>query len=532
MEADNMAASARAPVAGERVAVASAWGSLRQEVFRVLWIASVASNIGTMMQEVGASWLMTQLAPSPLMVALIQTAGALPAVLMALPAGALADVVDRHRLLIFSQSWMLAAAAGLGVLTVCHQTTPLLLLSFTVLLGFGGGLNGPAWQAIFPHLVPRAELGAAISLNSVGYNVARAAGPALGGLVVAAIGSGAVFLLNAASFLGVIVVLYRWRRTPRASVLPAERVLGAIRAGLGYLAHDLSIRSVLVRSTLFTLGASAFWGLVPLFARLDLGRGAAGYGVLLGFFGSGAVMGGSFLPRMQRGLGIARLLRGGTLLYAGALALMAVCHSFPVVCAAAFAAGSVWTAEFATFTASIQLNTPAWVRGRALAFYMLTTSAAMGAGSALWGVVAEQIDISRTLLVAALVLLVTLIAAGRFPVRLSEEISLEPLAQPGPLVVNEPEAERGPVLITVEYQIDPNRAAEFTRAMLDLCRLRRRDGAMRCIKSYTAFVSGRSSRVWSKSNSNWVMPAVLVRISVVVMRVSGPRPLSTAAVEP
>ena len=479
LEVESPAASARPAVTDEQTGSASAWISLRQEVFRVLWIASVASNIGSMMQEVGASWLMTQLAPSPFMVALIQTAGALPVVLLALPAGARADVVDRRRLLIFSQGWMLAAAAALGVLTVCHRTTPPLLLVLTVLLGFGGGLNGPAWQAILPELVPRAELGAAVSLNSVGFNVARAAGPALGGLVVAAAGSGAVFLLNAASFLGVIVVLYRWRRTPRASVLPAERVLGAMRAGLGYAAHDPSIRSVLIRATLFTLGASAFWGLVPLFARLDLGRGAAGYGVLLGFFGSGAVVGGSFTPRLQRGLGVARLLRAGTLLYASALALMAVWHSFPVVCAAVFVAGAVWTTQFSTFNASIQLDTPAWVRGRALAFYMLTYSAILGAGSALWGVVAEQVGMSRSLLIAALSLLAGLSIASRYPVRLSQESNLEPALQPVPVMVNEPEAEHGPVLITVEYQIDPNRAAAFRLAMLGLCRVRRRDGAMR-----------------------------------------------------
>ena len=337
--AEKPAASANLAIqagAGRHNSVSSAWVTLQHELFRVLWIASVASNIGTMMQEVGASWLMTQLAPSPLMVSLIQTAGALPVFLLSFAAGALADIVDRRRLLIFSQSWMLGAAAGLGILTVFHLTSPLLLLTFTFLLGLGNALNGPAWEAIVPELVPRAEVGAAVSINSVGFNVARAAGPALGGLVVAAAGSGAVFLLNAASFLGVIVVLYRWRRKPRKSVLPAERVVGAMRAGWRYVAHAPSIRSVLIRMSLFMLGASAFWGLVPLFARQNLGRGAAGYGVLLGFFGSGAVIGGSILPRLQRRLGIKRLLRATTLLNAGALALMAVWRHFPVACAADF----------------------------------------------------------------------------------------------------------------------------------------------------------------------------------------------------
>jgi predicted MFS family arabinose efflux permease len=351
-------------------------------------------------------------------------------------------------------------------------------LTFTFLLGLGGALNGPAWNVIVPELVPRAEVGAAVSINSVGFNVARAAGPALGGLVVAAAGSGAVFLLNAASFLGVIVVFYRWRRKPRKSVLPAERVVGAMRAGFRYVAHAPSIRSTLVRLALFMLGASAFWGLVPLFARQNLGRGAAGYGVLLGFFGSGAVIGGSILPRLQRRLGIKRLLISTTLLNVGSFVLMALWCQFPVACAAAFAAGFVWTIAFSTFNTSVQLNTAAWVRGRAMAFYQVTYFAALGAGSALWGSVAEHVGIPRALLVAALVLALGLIVAVRYPVGFAEGLNLAPSSRPIPVVVNEPQAEQGPVLVTVEDRIDPQRTPEFTAAMLELGRFRRRDGAV------------------------------------------------------
>jgi MFS family permease len=217
---------------------------------------------------------------------------------------------------------------------------------------------------------------------------------------------------------------------------------------------------------------------VPLFARQDLGRGAAGYGVLLGFFGAGAVLGGSILPRLQRRLGIKRMLSWTTLLNVGALALMAVWRQYPVACAAAFAAGFAWTSVLSTFNTSVQLNTAAWVRGRAMAFYQVTYFAGLGAGSALWGFVAERVGIPQALLVAALSLALGLMVAARYPVGFGEGLNLEPTARPGPVVVNEPEAEQGPVLVTVEYRVDPARAAEFTLAMLDLGRFRRRDGAV------------------------------------------------------
>jgi MFS family permease len=464
--------------AGQEISVPSSWATLGNEIFRILWIASVASNIGTMMQEVGASWLMTELAPSPLMVALIQTAGALPVLLLSFAAGALADIIDRRWLLIFSQCWMMVAAAALGILTVFHLISPVILLTLTFILGLGNALTGPAWNAIVPELVPRAEVGAAVSINSVGYNVARAAGPALGGLVVASLGSDAVFLLNAASFLGVIAVLYRWRRKPRKSVLPAERVMSAMRAGWRYVAHAPSIRFTLVRTSLFTIGASAFWGLVPLFARQNLGRGAAGYGVLLAFFGTGAVLAGSILPHLQRRLGISRLLIYVTLLNALAYVVMAELLHFPVACLGAFASGFAWTSAFSTFNTSIQLNTAAWVRGRAMAFYQLLYFAALGGGSVLWGTVAEHVGIPGALMIAALSLAVGLVVEARYPVGLGEGINLAPFSRPVPVVTNEPHSEHGPVLVTVEYRIDPQRAAEFNVAMLELGRFRRRDGAV------------------------------------------------------
>ncbi len=482
MEAETITTSGKSEVKtglSEAGPALHAWAPLRRETFRILWIASVASNLGTWMHEVGAGWLMTQLAPTPLMVSLIQTAESLPVFLLVLAAGALADVVDRRRLLIFSQGWMLLAAAALGILTIMHWTTPHLLLAFTFLLSFGNTLTAPAWQASVPELVPRAEIPAAVSLNSVGFNAARAVGPAIGGLIVAAAGSGAVFLLNAVSFLGIIVVLYRWRRTPRKSVLSAERVLGAVRTGLRYVAHAPSIRSVLVRVFLFVFGASALWALVPLFARQDLGRGAAAYGTLLCVFGIGAVIGGSLLTRMQQKLGVTRLLNSTTILYGGGLGLMALWRSFPVACVGMFGAGYAWTSVFSTFNTSVQLNAPAWVRGRALAVYQLAYFAGMGGCSIIWGAVALRIGIPRALLVAAIMMLAGLAVSARFPVGLGEGLDLKPSSRPGPVVVNEPDGEHGPVLVVVEYRIDPPQAARFMQAVQDLGRVRRRNGAMR-----------------------------------------------------
>ena len=301
----------------------SAWKPLRQPLFRALWIAAAISNIGTLMQNVGAAWLMTSLAASPLMVALVQTATTLPVFMLALPAGALADVVDRRRVLLFTQGWMLAAAAGLGLLTLLGATTPQVLLALTFILGLGAAMNAPAWQAIVPELVDRAELPAAVALNSVGFNLARAVGPALGGLVVGAAGAGVVFLLNAASFLGVIVVLFYWERPSRKSLLPAERILGAIRTGMRYVRHTPVLRAVLLRAGAFALFGKALLALLPLLARNELGLGAVGYGVLLGAFGAGAIVGAAVLPKMRQRISVDLLAHGAIAVFAAVVIVVA-----------------------------------------------------------------------------------------------------------------------------------------------------------------------------------------------------------------
>ncbi len=280
----------------------STWTPLLYTWFRWLWIASVVSNIGTWMQNVGAAWLMTELAPSALLVALVQTATNLPVFLLGVPAGAAGDLFNRRKLLLVTQGLMLAAAAVLGVMTLTGSTGPWTLLWLTFALGLGATMNGPTWQAIMPDLVPNSELPAAIALNSVGFNLARAVGPALGGAVVAAIGAGAAFILNAVSFVGVMIVLYLWRRDteqqPRR--ISTERVGAAMLAGMRYVRFAPSIHSVLLRSGSFIISASALWSLLPLVAKVELHRDSTGYGLLLGCLGVGSILGALMLHRLRQ----------------------------------------------------------------------------------------------------------------------------------------------------------------------------------------------------------------------------------------
>jgi len=430
------------------------------------------------MEDVGEAWLMTSLTSSTLLVALVETAGSLPVVLLAVPSGAFADLIDRRRLLLITQAWMLIVAATLGVLTVFGLTTPWLLLSLAFALGLGAAANAPAWEAITPELVTRADLPAAVTLGAVAFNVARAVGPALGGLLVAAFGSGAVFLLNALSFLGVIVVLYRWRRPVEKSNLPPEHVLGALRAGLRYVRHTPTIQAVLVRAATFILCASALWALLPLVARRGLGLSAAGYGVLLGCLGLGGVTGASLLPRVRQKISTDTLVIGATLIFAAVTIVLGYVHKTTLVGGSLFFGGIAWIALLSTFNVAAQTATAAWVRARVLGVYMLAFFGGWACGSALWGWIAGRAGISLTLLIAAVGLVAGLATGIRFKLRCSEDLDLTPSAHwPEPKVQTQPEAQTGPVLVTIEYQIDPNDADEFTQAARASGEIKRRDGA-------------------------------------------------------
>jgi MFS family permease len=470
---------ARSQTSAAQPAGGSAWSPLALPLFRALWIASVVSNIGTWMHEIGEGWLMTSLSPSPAVVALVSTASSFAIFLLALPAGALADVVDRRRMLLVTQTWMLVAAALLGVLTLLHVMTPVVLLILTFAMGIGAAMNLPPFQAIVSELVPRSHLPAAVALGSLGFNVARAVGPAIGGVLLAAMSPGIVFLLNAVSFLGVILTLYHWRRTRPENIAPAERMLGSMRAGVRYVRHSPAVQAVLVRTGVFTFCASALWSLMPTLARRALALPASGYGALVSAMGAGAVLGAVALPRVRARRSVDALVVAATLLFAAMFAVFALVRLVPLVLLAMGLAGVAWIAMMSSLNVAVQTASPTWVRARVLAVHVLVFQGGFALGSALWGALAARFGLATAFGTAAAGLVLGLAAAIRHRLAGSESLDLTPSAHwPMPAVAIEPELQRGPVLVTVEYTIDPDRANEFANAMEALSRQRRRDGAM------------------------------------------------------
>ncbi|MEW5745847.1 MAG: MFS transporter [Nitrospirota bacterium] len=460
-------------------AAASFWSPFRITIFRAFWIANLVSSIGTWMHEIGAAWLMTSLTRSPVLIALVETAISLPIFLLALPAGALADILDRRRMLLFTMGWLFAVAATLGMLALMGLIAPWILIGLTFALGLGAALNAPVWHAVIPEMVPRADLHAAVTLNSAGFNFARTIGPALGGLVVASAGPWAAFLLNAVSYLVVIVVLYRWKRPPRENIMPAERITGAVRVGLRYVRHAPALHAVLIRVGAFMLFASAFWGLLPLFIRFELRSDPRGYGILVGLFGAGAVSGALFLARARRRVSSNMLVSAASLLFGGMLLILGITRNLVSAGAAMLIGGAAWLTLLSTLNASAQVVVPSWVRGRAIAFYLFAFFGSMAAGASLWGVVASRIGVSHSFLLAAAGLFLSAAATHRFRVVEGGEASLEPsLHWPAPRIVGPYDPDEEPVLVTVEYRIDPEQAQAFIAAMHELGRIRRRDGAV------------------------------------------------------
>ena len=459
----------------------SAWSPFRYPAFTVIWTASLAANIGTWMYTAASGWLMTGLNPDPLIVALVQVAAGLPIFLTAIPAGALADIVDRRRFLIGGEAANTGIAALFAGLVALDLVTPVVLLVFTFVIGAFGALTAPAWQAVTPQLVPKRDLLPAIAANSVGFNISRVIGPALGGALTAAFGIAAPFWINAASNLGVNGGLLWWRPPRRdREPLPAERFFPAIRTGLRYARHNPHLHATLVRAIGFFVFASAYWALLPLVTRNQIAAGPELYGVLLGAIGAGAIGGVFVLPWAKARLGADGVATAGALGTALALVLFGFARTSATALLASVIAGMAWIAVLSTLNVSAQVALPEWVRARGLALFMTVYFGAHTAGSALWGQVAALAGLSTALFIAAAGGLLAIPLTWRWHLQTGADIDLTPsMHWPAPIVSGEIEEDRGPVLVTVEYRIDPAARAPFLAALDRLGEERRRDGAYR-----------------------------------------------------
>jgi predicted MFS family arabinose efflux permease/quinol monooxygenase YgiN len=450
--------------------------------FSVLWVATVVSNIGTWMQNAAAGWLMTSLDPDPFTVSLVQVAGSLAMFAFALPAGALADIVDRRHLLIFIQIGLSVLVALFGAMVFMDRVTPASLLVFAFLTATGAALIAPAWQSIVPQLVPPLHLQAAVALNSVGFNVSRAVGPALAGLIIAVWGLAAPYWLSALTALGVIGALVWWKPNEEStSHLPPERFSRAIRAGLRHARHNPHLRATLMRAAGFFVFASAYWALLPLVARDQVAGGPKLYGILLGAIGASAVGGAFVLPALRRRLGADRVMAAGTIGTAIALALFGIARQPATALAASLVAGASWIAVLATVNVSAQVALPGWVRGRGLSIFGMVMFGALTVGSAIWGKVGSWAGLPATHLIAAAGALVTIPLLWHWKLQTGAGLDLSPsMHWPEVVPVEEMEADRGPVLVTVEYKIRPEDRAAFLNAVNKFAEERRRDGAFDC----------------------------------------------------
>jgi MFS family permease len=452
------------------------WRPLRNSIFRNLLVSNLISDIGTFMQAVGAAWLMTSLTSNPLYIALIQTATALPFFLLALPAGSIGDIFDRRKLILGTETWMFGIAVVLTVVTFAGAMTPWLLLLLTLGLSIGDAVESPTWSAIFPELVDKQELPAALTLNGIEFNLARAIGPGLGGLVVAAVGVGAAFAFNAVSFLGVIAVIAKWKRPARTSSLPTETFRGATSAAIRYVRYSPGIRRLLLRSAVLIFFTSSFWALLPVAAKA-ISKSPITYGFLLGFFGLGAVLGALVLQRTRSRLSAETLLSVATATFSAVIFSLALLRSPAILCSLMLIGGASWTAIMSLFNIMVQELAPDWVRARVLAVYFFVFQGSVAASSTLWGYVALHSNVHLTLIYAGIGTGACLLLAPLFklPNTNLDLSSWNHWAQPA--MIQEPAPDQGPVLVILIYVIDPAKAQEFLDQIHKYERVRRRDGA-------------------------------------------------------
>lgn len=455
------------------------WSPLQQPTFRALWLAILVGNIGTWIHDVAAAWVMAETTGSPLMVAAVQSATTLPVVLLAIVAGTLADIVDRRRYLIIAQLWMLLVASTLAVLAHLDMLRPWTLVALTFALGIGAAMAMPAQQATTPELVPRPMLGPAVALGSLSMNIARSIGPALGGLIVAQAGIAWAFAVNALSFLGVAIVLWRWRRSPASSALPPETFGAALRAGLRYARQASVLQSVLVKAACFFVFASALTALLPIVVKQELGASAGTYGLLLGCIGIGAIGGAMLLPALRTRFDPDAMVLAATGVYAGCMVALALLRNIPALYVVSLLNGFAWITVLSSLQIAAQTSVPAWVRARALSLYIVVFSAGMAVGSLGWGLVAQAYGTPTALIVSAAGTVIAALASWRFRLGEAARVNVTPSGHwPQPVVAGDVGGDRGPVLVTVEYRVDIARREEFLARMQPLGHARRRNGAV------------------------------------------------------
>jgi predicted MFS family arabinose efflux permease len=455
----------------------SAWAPFRSRPFAAMWSAQFISNVGGWMQTVAAQWLMITLTGSATYVALVQTAASLPVVLFAVLAGAVGDLVDRRRFLLVTQGLMLLAATALGALALAGLVTPWVLLALIFAVGTGQALTSPTWQTLQPELVAPTERQQAISLGAVNQNLARAVGPALGGIVLAATSAGTVFLVNAATFLAVIGVLVWWHGTRSVQSLPREHVGEAIRAGGRYVSASPVLRVILFRAALFIFFASSIWALLPLVARSQLHLRSGGYGLLLASVGVGAVGGAALLPRLNAALTPGGLLSAGSVALAGVALVLGYAHVTAVAAAALVVGGLGWILALSALNSLYQLSLPGWVKARGMSFYLIVFQGGNAIGSAVMGITAERIGLSVTLLIAGGALALGPLAGLRYRFQPIPPKELLPAGDwPSPSLA-EDEAPVGPVMVSVEYRTAEGRAGDLLAALEATRFSRRRSGA-------------------------------------------------------
>ncbi|MEU4427545.1 MFS transporter [Actinoplanes sp. NPDC024001] len=468
------------PLTDQTATPPSAWAPLRITVYRNLWLALLASNIGTWMQTVGAQWLLVEQSGTDTLVAVVQTASTLPIVLLALPSGALADTFDRRQLLIAVQVFLTAVGALLAMLTLTGHMPATLLLTLTFVLGAGQALTAPTWQSLIPELVPRSQLASASALGAISMNLARAVGPAVAGVLIARSGPGVVFGLNTLSFAVFALVLWRWRPATAPSAGVPERFAAAVRSGGRYVRHSPVVRRILLRAALFLVPGSALWALLPLIASRRLGLDSGGYGVLLAAVGVGAVLGALLLPRLRARWSLNRLLLVASTTFAAVLAGLGLSGSELVVVIILLPAGIAWVMVLSSVNAAMQLFLPNWVRARGLAVYQMVFAGAQAGGALAWGVLSDLWGLIPAHLTAAAMMLAGAVTLRWWPMRDTSGLNREPAVYwPEPHLERDPDDHAGPVLVLADYPVSPANEAAFVEAMEAVRRGRLRTGAVR-----------------------------------------------------